>query len=108
MIDWSGPDTWVVILDETGTAWFVMPEGKDSIDAAVERYISSGRTLDTLLDLTDLDGSELRILASTVRLFYTCTPESRMNHMHYQAFREREKQQFRADLGLWGESGDEQ
>lgn len=99
--DWSGPDTWVVLIDERGVGWRVIPENRHSVDAAVEKWISSGRTQDTLLDLTEVDGGELRILASIVQAFYMSTPELRRAGVQFRAFKEREEMEIRMDLGLW-------
>jgi len=74
------------------------------VDAAVERWISSGRTNDTLLRLTMIDGDEVAILASRVTSWMVSTPEGRRRAIEWDAVYRSEREAMKQEAGIWDEA----
>lgn len=79
----------------------VGPDDEPRIDAAVERWVSSGRTQDTLLALTRLDGDEYKVKASTITSWCISTYEGRVRAAEWEALMRAEEGQIREAAGLW-------
>lgn len=92
------PGTYVRVFDEDGNI-SVELDDEPRVDAAVQRWIDSGRTRDTVLSLTCLDGSEIHMLASKITTWYVSTPESRRLQVEFEAAYQQELRQMRAAAG---------
>lgn len=92
----------VKLFDDTG--YVLVDAGEEgSIDAAVERYVTSGGTVDTLLCVTLLDGSVYKVKASLVTAWYLSTPEGRMRGVEIEKQLGDEIKANRAAAGLFGD-----
>ena len=58
--------TYLRLYDREGGQFCLTADAEPSIDAAVEQYVSSGRTKDTLLHLTTTEGESCCMVASNV------------------------------------------
>lgn len=90
-----------VCMYEGSEMWNVCIEDAPRIDAGVSRYIDSGGTADTLLDLTLLNGYELRIRASRVTAWFISTPDARLRAMELEKLQGEERAAHRTTLGIW-------
>lgn len=97
------PDTYLVVY-EGNEGVFVEADEEGALDAAVTRYVESGRTRDDLLSLTMLTGPEYRVLASRVTSWYLSTPESRRRAIADQKARDDEEREIKQALGMWDEA----
>lgn len=68
-----------------------MAEDEPVIDAAVSRWVESGKTRDTLLMLTCIDGELYKLLASMACSWTISTPEGREkgHRIHHALFAQR-------------------
>lgn len=67
---------YVAVYDESGHVKCV-PEDEPRVDAAVSLWVDSGRTRDTILYLTALDGARYCVLASHVTSWMLSAPQDR-------------------------------
>ena len=65
------------VFTSENVEWNIDPAEYEKIDAAWSRYIDSGRRLDTILDIRQEFGADLRICASDVRALVRTTREQR-------------------------------
>jgi hypothetical protein len=93
--------TYLTIWDSTGERTSVSMEDESRIDAAVSQWIASGRTQDTLLDLTCPEGAPYKVLASTICGWYTSSPDSRRRLKELNKELDVEDKRVRAELGIW-------
>ena len=77
----EGPDadtiTFVKVYSDDGGYVCAVPEDEPMLDAAVQAYLDSGETRDTLVHLTLLDGDRCVVRASHVTSWVTSTPDGR-------------------------------
>lgn len=97
--------SWLRLFEVDGSCWLVEASEEPRIDAAVERYLSSGRTHDALLSLTLADcAGECRTLASRIGSWCLSTPELREEQRQHEKLRRDEDREARLALGLpWEE-----
>ena len=89
------------VWDTDGGIAEVHEHEEPRIDAAVSQYLSSGRTHDTILDLTMISGAEYKILASCVTSWMLCTPETREANLRQELAMRDEEKTMRHALGMW-------
>lgn len=87
------------LFDSTG---FVLVESAEEgqIDAAVERYLSTGETVDTLLCLTLLSGEVYKTRASAIVCWYSSTPAQRARGIEIDKALEDERRANRRSVGF--------
>jgi hypothetical protein len=74
-----------VVYERDGGYVCVEVGDEPRIDAAVTSWLDSGGSRDSLLDLTLIDGSEYRVIASHVVAWSISSPESRQRFIEHQA-----------------------
>ena len=79
------------------------PQEEPRVDAAVSRWIDSGRTQDTLLSLDLMDGCAYKCLASCVSEWFLSTPENRRTSIEWEQLAKQEDTEVRQSLGIWDE-----
>lgn len=67
----------VKVFTDDGGYVCIVPTDEGKLDGAVTRWLDSGETRDTLLDLTLLCGDTYRLRASQVTLWIVSTPDGR-------------------------------
>ena len=92
--------TMLRVWDAFGSAADLDPSEEPRIDAAVSRWIDSGERANTLLDLTMLNGSRYRALASDLRSWVLSTPETRRTQIEITHMQAEEDRQHKAELGI--------
>ena len=95
--------SWVCIYDALGSLWTVCVDDEPNIDAAVSRYLDSGGTMDTLLDLTTIEAETLRIRASLVVAWFVSSQETRRRTVEMESMQSRERAANRQSAGIWDE-----
>ena len=95
--------SFVRLWDTNGAAFMVAIEEEPRIDAAVSKWIDSGKTQDTLLDLTDVVGSSYKTLASEITSWLVLTPELRRAGVAYNKALDDEVVAIKSDLGIFEE-----
>ena len=95
------PGTFVKLWDTSGDSVCCVAEDEPRIDAAVTAWLSSGKTADSILDLTLESGDGFRILASAVVSWIVSTPEGRLRATECDAAHKAEAEEFRAAAGIW-------
>ncbi len=60
------------------------------VDAAVQRYVDSGKTIDSLLSLTSTGGDSFKVLASSISSWTVSTPAARDREREIDAAMEAE------------------
>ena len=93
--------SWVCLYDGPDSNWNVSLDDEPRIDAGVSSYIDSGGNVDTLLDITTVDGAALRIRASTVVAWFVSTPETRRRSVDLGRMQAEERAANRQSAGLW-------
>jgi hypothetical protein len=97
------PDRWVKVWF-TDEGWVLCPEYEEPrIDAAVSAYIDSGRSRDSLIHLTALDGGRIVVRASFVSGWSTSDPEMRRAAWEHRAAFEAEDRENKAAVGIFGD-----
>lgn len=97
------PDSWVKVwfMDE---GWVLCPlDEEPRIDAAVTTYIDSGRTRDSLIHLTAVDGGRVVVRASFVSGWSVSDPAMRRAGWEYRAMVEAEDRENKAAVGIFTE-----
>lgn len=79
----------------------VEPDEEPHIDAAVSTWLSSGKTVDSILSITLLDGTEFKVLTSTVMSWYVTTAADRKRSWELERDLRDERKQHRLDAGLY-------
>lgn len=97
------PGSFVRLWDTNGAAFMVSIDEEQRIDAAVSKWIDSGKTRDTLLDLIDVIGAPYKTLASEITSWLVLTPESRRAGVIYTKALDDEAQAIRTELGIFEE-----
>jgi len=95
------PDTWLVVYERDGLFVYVDVGDEPRVDAAVTSWLDSGGSRDSLLDLTLIDGSGYRVIASHVVAWSVSSPESRLRTIEHSAAMRDEKA---ATGGDWEDS----
>lgn len=98
--------TYIRVWDAQGGSADVDAADEGRIDAAVQRFIETGGHVDTVLDLTMLNGASYRVLASTIQSWIVSTPDTRLRQMELQKESEEEEREYRVALGLPWEGED--
>lgn len=89
---WDVPPAWLMVYNDGGCCRVDVAD-EPKLDAAVEQWVSSGETRDSLLLLTTVEGEPFKVLASTVTSWLTSTPASRARTRALEAALEREAPQ---------------
>lgn len=87
------------VYDVQGAAVHLQLADESLIDAAVEQYITSSRTRDTLLLLTTFGGAPYKVLASQITSWHPSTPETRAQNRAVDAA-------LAAEAQPWGDVND--
>lgn len=77
--------SFVKVYDIQGDMVGVALSEEPRIDAAVSKWVDSGKTQDTLLSLETPDGSEYKTLASAIQSWLVSTPEIRRRKAEIEA-----------------------
>lgn len=93
--------TFLKIYDSDGAYWCILSTEEGQVDAAVERWLSSAGTVDSLLDLTMVDGENLRVRASRIIGWTRSTPAGRAKGAEVEKQMEDERKANRAAAGLF-------
>jgi hypothetical protein len=93
--------SWVCIYDALDSLWTVGVDDEPRVDAAVSRYLDSGGTTDTLLDLTTIENETLRIRASLVVAWFVSSPETRRRSVEVESMQKSEHAANRQATGQW-------
>lgn len=72
----ESPGTYTIVCRNDDMALNVL-ESVDSIDARTQEWLTSSRTRDSWVSLTNVDGDEVRVLASSITALIVSTPEGR-------------------------------
>lgn len=97
-------DTWLRIFEPDGPTSIAAHE-EPRVNAAVSRYVDSGCSHDTLLDLEMIFGDTYYTKASLINSWYISTPAFRRAEIQHQGAYEEEDKSFKAELGIWSEDG---
>jgi hypothetical protein len=90
-----------LIVYETDGKIFVDALEEPRVSAAVSQYIDSGKTKDTLLDLTLIGGAAYYVRTSNIVSWLISTPSFRRSWEEYDAAMEEEKKALKAEFGSW-------
>lgn len=96
-------DTYLKVYDGEDSCFVCVPEDEPRVNAAVSRYVDSGCTHDTLLDLTMVEGPTIYIRASDIRCWFVSTPGSRERRIGIDKESEDEYAEHRRAHGIWDE-----
>ena len=99
-MEWTSPDTWLVLYETDSTCTHVDVHDMDHIDAAVTAYLDSAETRDTLLHLTMVEGGVYVIRASHIKAWFICSPEHRHRGTEHEKYRTEENKRLRLEVGL--------
>lgn len=94
--------TSLTVWEEGGSYYTVDVADEPRIDAAVSRYMETGR--DSLLALTFTDGREYRVKASQITHWAVSTPETRQRAVELDKAQDEETQRFKREAGIWEDS----
>lgn len=94
---------YIKLFDSDGSFYIIDPKYEQTIDAAVTRYIDSGKTIDTLLDLELAEGASFRFLASKIIGWIYTTPETRKAYLDFTHSVFQEEKSTKASLGIFEE-----
>jgi|GEM_PF-3814767 len=101
---WYPPDAWLVVQEDDRSQSLCIASDLPRLDAAVTAYLDSGKTRDTLLCLTFVEGTEYHVRASCIRAFWLNTPEHRKRFLMHERHTRDEDRELRSELGLpWKE-----
>lgn len=92
---------WLNVWEANGCVFATDPADEPRIDAAVSKWLDSGKTRDTLLSLSFLDGREYKVLASNIVSWAISTSESREKEYEIRKFQEDEDKELKSRVGLW-------
>lgn len=95
----AGRGTYLKVYDRIGEAVYCIADDEPRIDAAVSRWIETKR--DTLLDLTLLEGTTYKTLASDIMAWTITTPETREYRVALNKANEDEHTEHRHAAGDW-------
>lgn len=84
------PDTYVKIFEIDGEFVYAQSYEEQRIDAAVELWVSSNKTRDSILKIDLIDGLSYNILASRIASWFLSTPEYRERRYKVVADQEEE------------------
>lgn len=95
--------TFLRVWDRGEQAVDLMVDDEPRVSAAVQRWVDSGRTVDTIIDATARTGSPYFLLASEVRSWLISSPESRQRSYEIDAADNAERAAQKQAAGLWEE-----
>ncbi len=93
--------TFLKLWDKLGASSLLHVDDEPRVNAAVSRWVDSGRSRDTLLDLTGVDGDQFYTLASEVTSWLVSTPRGRLLSRQWDRDVGNEQQEHKAQLGIW-------
>lgn len=96
--------TYITVWDTSGERTSVCIDDEPRVDAAVSQWIASGRTQDTLLDLTTPEGVSFKCLASSIISWYTSSPEGRRRLKELNQELDAEDKRVKMELGIWDDN----
>ena len=96
--------TYLKLFDAQGEIYCVSADDEPRVDAGVSAWIDCGGTRDVLLDLTMLEGSTLKILASQIVAWAVSTPEHRERRIVIDQESDAEYSEMRRANGIWDDS----
>lgn len=94
---------YIKLYDNDNNFYIISPEYESTIDSAVSRWIDSGKTLDTLLDIELAEKAPFRILASVIVAWIITTPESRRRYIDFVNEVDKEEKAVKMELGIFEE-----
>lgn len=103
MMDTCVPGAFVKVYTHDGGAWCVSAEDEGSIDAAVEQWLSSGETRDTLLHMAQTDGDRLCLRASRISGWMLSTVDGRRRSAEISKAYDDEAKANRREAGYIGD-----
>ena len=95
--------TFLKIYEHDSSYTIVEAAEEPRVNAAVEKWIASGCTTDTLLDLTCVDGDDFCIKASAIVSWLLSTPEGRRRRVEWEASVKEESREYKQATGDWDE-----
>jgi hypothetical protein len=95
----EGPGTYIIVCRNDDMALNVT-DSIDSVDARTQEWLSSGKTRDSWVSLTNIDGDEVRVLASSVTALILSTPEGRRRQAAFRFASQEEQKVLRAEAGF--------
>lgn len=96
------PDSYVKISDGDGFVTCPIAE-EPRVDAAVQAWLDSGGTRDSLIMLEMADGDIYKVRASHIKWWIISTPMGRKNQLDLQRQAKEEEQAVLRELGMWDE-----
>ena len=84
-------------LWEGDSSTIVSPDEEPRLNSAVVRWVESGKTIDTLLDLDRIDGDTYYTLASVITSWIVSTPEGRLRSYIWDKASEDEEKLLKQD-----------
>jgi len=91
------------VWDESGSFCDFEVEEEPRVNSAVQRWVDSGRTKDTVLDLTTKGGEPFCVLASTITSWKVSTLEGRVAGVDFDVSLQNEIRGLRESLGAFDE-----
>jgi len=95
--------SYVQVNLSNGDYYRVIPEDEPRIDSQVESYLTSGKTKDSIIEITCKDGSMIKVLASEISDWYFSTLSTRKINLELQKLHEDEERMTKQALGMWEE-----
>lgn len=92
-------DAWLMVFDVDG-AVSVCVSDEPRVNAAVSLWLDSGRSRDTLLDLTTLSGGTYYTRASQITSWFISTPEHRRAEIQHSVAVDEEGEAIKVELGI--------
>ena len=92
---------YLTVWTRDGESTHCEPDDEPRLDAVVTAFLDSGRTKDTLLCLTMLEGVPYKVLASEVTSWAVSTADSRKMRVRINHESEEEERSAKAELGIF-------
>lgn len=96
---------WLEVWMEPDTLLYIAIHEESRVDAAVEAYVSSGYTRDSLLHLDGWVGDTVVVCASSIKGWVRCTPEVRARGLMQNVRVDEERNAALQELGRFDEDG---
>lgn len=98
----DAPERWVCMYEVDGSPWCLVESDEPRIDAAVTDYLNSCGMKDRLIDLTTVDGFDVKMPVSRIANWFVSDPEGRKRHEFLDHWQEKETERVREELGIAG------
>lgn len=95
----------LIVYEKGGEVTQVEADESNSVDAAVSAWIDSGRTKDSILYLSMVNGTATyRVLASCITSWWVSTPAYRRAHLEQVQRQKNESRALKTEMGIpWSE-----